>query len=65
MRIMGKPSKGTGKRRGNSPYKKYGKREVDYGTDYKKNYLVNGILHRDGKPYFFRKQDAERLQAAE
>lgn len=62
---MGKPNKQQGKRRGNSPYKKYGKKPFFYGEGYKDNYLHNGILYRNGKPHRFTEPKTEALMAAE
>lgn len=64
---MAKRKKKSGKsvRHGNlpSPYTKYQKKEFDYGTEYKKNYLKNGILFRDGKPYVRNKDQAVKVAA--
>lgn len=66
MKLMGKPNKAQGKRKGNSPYKKYGKQPFFYGEGYKDNHLVGGVLHRKGKPYNPRTAyERKQLQAAE
>jgi len=63
---MGKPTNKQGKRKGNSPYKKYNKQPFFYGEGYKDNYLHGGVLYRKGKPH--RHSDMpkpETLMAAE
>ena len=60
--LMGKPTQKT-KRRGNSPYNKYKKQPFFYGEGYKENYLKDGVLHRNGKPYQHKAPVAERKLA--
>jgi len=63
--IMGKPNRQQGKRKGNSPYKKYKKQPFFYGEGYKDNYLHNGVLYRNGKPHRFTEPAKTTLMAAE
>lgn len=57
--------KGKSVRNGNapSPYNKYKKQAYQYGESYKNNYLLNGILHRNGKPVYH--EDKHKMMAAE
>lgn len=57
--------KGRSVKNGNapSPYLKYQKQPYTYGESYRQNYLVNGVLYRNGKPVYHK--DEHRAMAAE
>lgn len=58
--------KGRSVKNGNSPspYTKYQKSPFQYDKEYHSNYLVNGILFRNGRPYHHRTINSKNVPMA-